>query len=82
MTHGTAQANYAPSTPRRAQTVMRAAGLLLATVWLASCATLDVSQDKPKIETLLAGRGAANLGWQRNGMADNDAVLADLLAKR
>ncbi len=81
MTHDTAQGNCAPSTRRRTQNVTRAVALLLTTASLASCATLDVSQDKPAIEGLLSARGAAGLGWQNNGGGDTEAALADLLAK-
>ena len=64
----------------RGKTGSRAGGILLAVISLTGCASLDVSQDKPAIEGLLAERGAAGLGWQNNG-GDSDAAMADLLAK-
>ena len=75
------QANCASSTRRRGQYVTPAAAIVLAAAALAGCTTLDVSQDKPAIERLLAERGAANLGWQNNAAAESDAAMAGILAK-
>jgi cobalt-zinc-cadmium efflux system outer membrane protein len=80
MTHGTARSDCASSTPLGVF-VRRAVGLVLTSASLTSCATLDVSHDRPAIEGLLAARGAPDLGWQNNGCAGNDALMADVLAK-
>lgn len=52
-----------------------------AAIALSGCATFNPAGDKVEIERLLAERGAAGLGWDRNNSAENDDAVQEWLAK-
>lgn len=53
----------------------------VAAIALSGCATFNPASDKVEIERLLAERGAAGLGWDRNNSTENHDAVQEWLAK-